>query len=292
PPRYVAGMLPPWPEDLVQDGTVNLRDVEALVADWLEDDYYVTTSAPTGGQVAYYPFNGNANDASGNAHHGTANGAVTYGTGVYGQAAHLNGADAYISVGAVGISGAAARTIAGWARADTLTITNWTNLFGFTNSLTEGQGNRSFDIEKLGNWNFGYGIHVYGWERPIMPLDLDWHHLAATYDGTTIAWYGDGRAVGSEARALDTVDNVQMGKRGDNTAYFPGSIDDVYIYNTALTQAQICYLAGAGAPQWYAPVLSPANISDAEPQGDKVVNFKDLALILARWLQTQVWPAP
>ena len=31
---------------------------------------------PTGGLVAYYPFNGNANDASGNGNHGTVNGAT------------------------------------------------------------------------------------------------------------------------------------------------------------------------------------------------------------------------
>jgi hypothetical protein len=31
---------------------------------------------PTDGLVAYYPFNGNANDESGNGHHGTVNGAI------------------------------------------------------------------------------------------------------------------------------------------------------------------------------------------------------------------------
>ena len=31
---------------------------------------------PTNGLVAYYPFNGNANDASGNGNHGTVNGAI------------------------------------------------------------------------------------------------------------------------------------------------------------------------------------------------------------------------
>jgi len=40
------------------------------------------------------------------------------------------------------------------------------------------------------------------------------------------------------------------------------------------------------------PVLSPANLSDTEPEGSRIVNFKDLALILAKWLQTQVWPVP
>jgi hypothetical protein len=51
-------------------------------------------------------------------------------------------------------------------------------------------------------------------EPNLAELDLDWHHLAATYDGTAIAWYADGRFVNSENYTVDTLDNVMMGKRG------------------------------------------------------------------------------
>ena len=34
------------------------------------------SNIPTDGLIAYYPFNGNANDASGNGNHGTVNGAT------------------------------------------------------------------------------------------------------------------------------------------------------------------------------------------------------------------------
>ena len=36
----------------------------------------ISSSVPTDGLIAYYPFDGNANDESGNGHHGTVNGAV------------------------------------------------------------------------------------------------------------------------------------------------------------------------------------------------------------------------
>ncbi len=36
----------------------------------------VPSNIPTGGLVAYYPFNGNANDVSGNGYNGTVNGAT------------------------------------------------------------------------------------------------------------------------------------------------------------------------------------------------------------------------
>jgi hypothetical protein len=49
------------------------------------------------GLVAYYPFNGNANDESGNGNHGSPVGGATWTTGVLGGAVHLNGAG-YINV--------------------------------------------------------------------------------------------------------------------------------------------------------------------------------------------------
>ena len=43
------------------------------------------------GLVAYYPFNGNAQDESGNGNHGTEYGDVSYIEGKFGQAAHFDG---------------------------------------------------------------------------------------------------------------------------------------------------------------------------------------------------------
>ena len=53
------------------------------------------------GLVAYYPLDGNANDASGNGNHGTENGDVTYATGRVGQAITLDGVGDWIHVGDV-----------------------------------------------------------------------------------------------------------------------------------------------------------------------------------------------
>jgi len=43
------------------------------------------------GLVAYYPFDGNAQDPSGNGHNGTENAGVTYTMGVIGSAASFDG---------------------------------------------------------------------------------------------------------------------------------------------------------------------------------------------------------
>jgi len=214
---------------------------------------YVTPVEPDNSSLAaYYAFDGNLSDGSGNGHNGVANGAIAYGAGVTGQAVQLNGSDAYVSVTGVGITGAAPRTIAGWAKADSLGIAEWTNVFGFTGP--SGNGGH-FDIEAVGttdNTTLGYyGLHRYGWERDIIPIDLEWHHLAGTYDGTTVRWYGDGMLIGSadvDPAGVNPPGLVHIGKRQDNTNFFPGLVDEVHIYGRALSDGEIAWLAGKRVP--------------------------------------------
>ncbi|MGK5093653.1 hypothetical protein WDW89_16785 [Deltaproteobacteria bacterium TL4] len=58
------------------------------------------SSIPTNGLVAYYPFNGNANDESGNGNNGTVNGATltTDRDGQTGKAYSFDGTDDYITI--------------------------------------------------------------------------------------------------------------------------------------------------------------------------------------------------
>jgi regulation of enolase protein 1 (concanavalin A-like superfamily) len=188
---------------------------------------------------------GNLNDSSGNGKNGTmVGGDPVFETGKIGQAIHLDGVDDYVQFGDVGISGPAPRTVSVWAKADVSasSMADWTNIFGFTGpSVSYGY----FDIEVV---NVGgvraYGLHCYGWEAIIMPIDLEWHNLAASYDGTTIKYYGDGKFVGSNSSlVLATPNNVHMGKRYDNTNYWRGLVDDGRIYDYALTDNQIAAVA-------------------------------------------------
>jgi hypothetical protein len=200
------------------------------------------------GFVAHFQFEGTANDSVGG-HHGTPNGGPAYGLGRFGQAINLDGIDDYVSVGSVGISGADPRTIAGWAKAASLTFPAWVDVFGFTGPSGD---NGHFDIELVGDTGSTtlgyYGLHVYGWEQDILPVDFEWHHLAASYDGTTIKWYGDGLLVGSADRTINPPDNVHIGKRDDNDNYFPGLVDDVQIFGRILSDAEVAGLAGITSP--------------------------------------------
>ena len=55
-------------------------------------------SAPTEGLVAYYPFDGNANDQTPNGNNGTEQGGLNYVSGVTGQAASFDGVDDLITI--------------------------------------------------------------------------------------------------------------------------------------------------------------------------------------------------
>jgi hypothetical protein len=80
-----------------------------------------------------------------------------------------------------------------------------------------------------------------------------WHHLAAVYDRGTdvVTFYVDGIAAGTNSIALldDTYGfnwpQARIGGDADGSPYFRGLIDDVRIYDEALTPAQIAEIAGA-----------------------------------------------
>ncbi len=280
PSRCVPSMGTPA-ADLSGNCVVDAADVDILANLWLDTGFQVTPVDPgTTGLIAHFPFDGNTNDVVGG-HNGTVVGTPTYEAGKIGQAIQLNGVDQMVDVNAVGISGAAPRTIAGWARANALVdaLPNWINIFGFTGP----SGNYlHFDIEVVEALGVrGYGIHVYGWERRIMPIDLEWHHLAASYDGTALKYYGDGRLVGSDSTlVLNTPNNVHMGQRHDNTNFWPGRIDEVRIYSRALTDAQIASVAG----------LTSTFSIPADLRQDNAINFKDFAVLVDSWLEEILWP--
>ena len=80
---------------------------------------------------------------------------------------------------------------------------------------------------------------VYG--TAVLPLNT-WSHLALTYDKVTLRLYVNGTQVGSAAASADIATSsnpLQIGSDSIYGQYFKGRIDEVRIYNRALSATEI-----------------------------------------------------
>jgi len=199
------------------------------------------------GLRGYWPLNGDVNDYSGNGRNGTAfNGPTWASDAVRASSLRFDGSDDYVTMPALGVSGNAPRTIAGWAKSNDAAGADgdWTGIFGFT-PAQEGQG-RFFDVEvRGGGAPKPYCLHLYAREDNFGPLtnDPNWHFFAAAYDGTNVRLYTDGSATPvltyTPSWPLDLYDQFGMGRRVGQNQYFNGQVDDVAAWNRALTGAEI-----------------------------------------------------
>ncbi|MDH3719609.1 MAG: hypothetical protein OES79_15920, partial [Planctomycetota bacterium] len=99
---------------------------------------------------------------------------------------------------------------------------------------------------------FGLGIggKYGGLNTPLEPaklLDGKWHLVCATYDGKAIKLYADGQEIGS-AQASGAIDTrgeapAYIGSYKGINGFYKGGVDDVRLYNRALSSDQIKTMA-------------------------------------------------
>ncbi|UCE46375.1 MAG: discoidin domain-containing protein, partial [Phycisphaerales bacterium] len=213
------------------------------------DRQLITPAEPdTTGLQAHYEFEGNTNDSSGNARHGTPMGNPAFGAGKIGQAIQLFAADYVAITGYKGVLGASAVTVTAWINTtsvETGTIVGW-------GPIVDGQrfGFRVNDARirmEVSGGNVQGDTNVN---------DGQWHHVAVTVqENATISYpdvvlYVDGMddtraTVDTQALNLTAAEDVRIGSRpaGDDR-FFLGLIDNVRIYDRALTPGEIAWLAG------------------------------------------------
>lgn len=204
------------------------------------------TTDTNAGLVAYYPFDGHANDVSGNNNHAIAHGALltTNRFGGANCAYAFDGINDIIQVlqNTVIPYGNQARTAAMWIYT---TPDSWTSHRHGVFSYGTVQIRQAFGIDM----NPYPNIQFYTWgddlEVATNVPEQGWIHLAFTYDGEyTIKGYVNGILM--DSRILEgplntkagTILNIGSNGRASN-AYFHGKIDDVRIYNRELSQQEI-----------------------------------------------------
>ena len=217
----------------------------SLVAHAQVPDY-----VPTEGLVAWYPFNGNANDESGNGHHGEVQGAVltTDRFGNESSAYEFDGTTRIVASGAAPI-GANARTLNAFFMSDSPVPTG-PSTYNIQSILGCGSGAAGPGISPLfieGNFEGKLNTQTGSWqnmlfsENPVQ--DGLWHMATLTYAGpnTPVKLYLDAVLQGeTDSLTLNTHSSpLYIGDAPWAVLFFDGIIDDVAVWNHALSDEAI-----------------------------------------------------
>jgi uncharacterized protein YjdB len=233
--------------------------------------------------VGYWTFDDGsgtkAADSSGNGHPATLVNGISWVAGNIGRAVSANAVyKQYVSIPAIDLSATRA-----------VTITLWTNRTYSTiggHALFEATGNYSNSISGFGFFpddatchgvqaalrgNVGYTANCYS-----QPSSGVWHHLAVIFDkgqtgGGEVKFYVDGvlQTVNWSLYASTNTNNfgsnpIYLFSRAGTTEFDSGLIDDLRIYNSALTATQIQQIYNS--TKLMSIAVTPANPSIAAGQ--------------------------
>ena len=215
------------------------------------------------GLVARYDFDGNADDLSGYGNDGTVHGAALTADrfGNANSAYDFDGVGDYIRVpDAPQLNGMSSLTLSIWVK--TVDADHWSeilNKYNHTGDKLDGSYNLGVDIG--GQVAFQYNTaskYVIKISNDSLPTD-SWHHIAGVYTGTQGRIYIDGNLAALSRNDLDSsglvnsiADDLLIGSgfNGNLEGFFNGSLDDVRIYNRALSAsegAELNVVPGPGA---------------------------------------------
>ncbi|MBS0394855.1 MAG: DUF4082 domain-containing protein, partial [Proteobacteria bacterium] len=206
----------------------------------------VTFNPPAGyGLVAAYSFNegtgATVNDASGNGNTGSITGATWTNSGRYGKALVFNGTTARVFVNSSSsLNFTAGMTLEAWVNPSTSQTGNRTIIYRQQDIayLRASQATRA-RIPAGGGTIGGSVLQVSG--TSTLPLNT-WSHVAVTYDGAILRLYVNGTQVasGTASGALSTSLNpLWIGGNNPFGEYFAGRIDEVRVYNRALSATEV-----------------------------------------------------
>ena len=203
----------------------------------------------TAGLIGRYPFDGNANDESGNGNHGTLHGgSVQFVSGVFHQAVHFDNSKSgtftvndYVELPPISVD---QLSVAHWVKFISGSSTSYS---GSTYSIGE-YPSRQFRIV-IRNDGVLLGqivVNDHYYNTPEVDVsDHDWHFIAVTVDKENIRVYHNGSEIGSESLGfpLGFVNSYQYVAlhrfNGDMSSRFTGELDNLRVYSRTLSPSDI-----------------------------------------------------
>jgi hypothetical protein len=255
-------------------------------------DNYSETVTPTDpgtdNLLAYWPLDGNYYDVTGHGYDATAGSSVFFDSGHIGQSAYFNGSNytSYLDCqNSENMDLDTGTTISAWIKSSgaddqwASVVTKGVNAWRLIRNSSSDAISFHFNAAGGGEYQANGSTSVF---------DGQWHHLMGVYDGNSVYLYVDGDLdTTTPAGAVNTSnDPVYIGSRVNNTSNrnWIGNIDEVRIYNRALSEAELLWLAESG------PIIDIPNPRETDLVLDGKIDLKDLDVLSLQWLENSSWP--
>ena len=294
------------------DCIVDFKDFSEIASHWLESGYKIyQVQEPEHAPTFWYEFDNNLLDSSGNANGEFTQDYLDFVPGVYGQAIDFNIPG--ISVEVTSISPFISQitegiTIAFWqkgyestSKRDTLFCSEYEyHKRDMLSSQSESDGkDPSISInlgcwDKTGiyNWNCGtelpYDRSLSGKHKYKKEWSGQWNHWAFTKNLNTgeMQVFLNGVLINSRtnsSKVISEFDSFTIGSGwyGD----YDGLMDDLRIYDYALSQPEIAYIATNGTGIFDLPLMTPSDLNK-----DNMIDYNDLIMLANHWLENPLYP--
>lgn len=212
----------------------------------------VPTYVPTNGLVGWWPFNGNANDESGNGNNGTVNGAMLTSdrNGVINSAYSFDGVDDFIN-GIIISYPTNNISISVWIKHNTgiTDCCDWTKKqtivsigSPFSDNATTFEAQENSSLIRYGSW----GSTISG----SITMGIDWDMYTIVYNGINYIIYKNSVEQVNYTSILNiNSGNFVFGRQfGGFENFWNGKLDDIGIWNRSLTACEIKNLYNGGVP--------------------------------------------
>ncbi len=203
----------------------------------------VASGAPAPGLVAAYSFDAGSGstlaDESGSGNFGTISGATWTSGGKFGGALSFDGTNDWVEVGDAGsLDLTTGMTVEAWVKPSAAPS-------GWSTVVSKERNRLAYGLFAGESTGRAAGQVVIGSERTALGAELVtsvWSHLATTYDGAMLRLYVNGVLSGStpvSGSIRVSSGQLRIGGNSQGGRWFAGQIDEVRVYDRALSSAEL-----------------------------------------------------
>jgi len=254
--------------DLSGDCQVDVKDLLVFAGQWLDVD------SSREGIVAHWKLDGNAADPVGG-NHGIVHGNPVWTIGQFDGALYFDGDGDYVDCGNDSSLNLTNNfSISAWLNSDNTgpvlpickgNVPAWESGGAYSILCIPSNGILAFYVRDSSNTEYGYATTAVSLN--------EWTHIVGTFSNGDIIVYKNGSFAAEGNLGAPTIHcndgSFAIGAEGDGGMSFDGVIDDVRIYDRALSEAEVEAIAH--------PAILDPNCADLDAGGN--VNLSDFTLL-------------